>query len=73
MANKLIKSMITIYQKGISPLLGHRCRFVPSCSQYAKDALDRYSLSTAVIMTVKRIAKCHPWHPGGFDPIKESK
>lgn len=65
----LATSLIRCYQWTISPLLGPCCRFHPSCSQYALDAIDRFGLLRGGWLGVRRIARCHPWHPGGFDPV----
>ena len=52
------------------PILGPRCcRFVPSCSEYAVNALEKHGLRAGFTLTVKRLLKCHPWNPGGWDPI----
>ncbi len=56
----------------VSPWLGNRCRFVPTCSDYAKQALDQHDVLTAAVMTAKRICKCHPWGGHGFDPVSPS-
>ena len=61
--------LIRGYQWTISPLLGPCCRFYPSCSQYALDAIDRFGLLRGGWLAVRRIGRCHPWHPGGFDPV----
>lgn len=61
--------LIRAYQYAISPLLGNRCRFDPSCSEYSMDALRRYGLFRGLWLTVRRIGRCHPWHPGGYDPV----
>lgn len=70
-AELLIKKFLLLlifgWQKTLGPLLGPRCRFYPSCSQYAKDALKLYPLPNAFIKSTKRILKCHPFHPGGID------
>lgn len=55
------------YQRLISPLLGPRCRFYPTCSEYAVTCLRQYAVSSAVKKTVWRLLKCHPFHPGGVD------
>ena len=68
MKNFLIK-LIRGYQYLISPLLGHRCRFFPSCSHYATEAISRYGSTKGSYLAVKRIFKCHPFHPGGYDPV----
>ena len=58
------------YQKLISPYLGNRCRFYPSCSDYAEEALARKGAALGGILFMKRFLKCHPFHPGGFDPVE---
>jgi hypothetical protein len=59
-----------MYRRFISPLLPPSCRFVPTCSEYAIEAFEKKSALKAAWMTVARIAKCHPFHPGGYDPVK---
>jgi uncharacterized protein len=61
--------LIRIYQWTVSPLLGPRCRFHPSCSNYALDAIGRFGILRGGWLTLKRLGRCHPWHPGGFDPV----
>ncbi|MGH8612800.1 MAG: membrane protein insertion efficiency factor YidD [Gammaproteobacteria bacterium] len=61
--------LIRGYQYWISPLLGRHCRFWPSCSEYARQAIERYGLWRGGWLGVKRICRCHPWHPGGYDPV----
>lgn len=60
---------IRFYQRGISPLFPRTCRFVPSCSQYAVVAVTRYGFAKGGWMALKRLVKCGPWHPGGYDPV----
>ena len=62
--------LLAIYRTAISPLLGPRCRFVPSCSAYAAESIKRYGLIAGVWRGLLRLARCHPFHPGGFDPIR---
>ncbi|WP_100486577.1 membrane protein insertion efficiency factor YidD [Sporolactobacillus pectinivorans] len=62
---------IRIYQKFISPLTPPSCRFYPTCSQYAVEALGRFGVIKGGWLTVKRLLKCQPFHPGGFDPVPE--
>ena len=60
---------IWAYRLAISPLLGVTCRFEPSCSEYALEALNRHGLIRGVWLGVKRILRCHPYRPGGYDPV----
>ncbi|MEJ2098028.1 MAG: membrane protein insertion efficiency factor YidD [Deltaproteobacteria bacterium] len=66
---KALLVLIKGYQFIISPVLGPACRFTPSCSEYAYQAILRYGAVKGLIFSVKRILKCHPFHPGGFDPV----
>jgi len=65
----VLKYLIRGYQLVISPLLGPRCRFYPSCSHYAIEAIETHGTLRGVWLTIKRISRCHPWHEGGFDPV----
>jgi putative membrane protein insertion efficiency factor len=65
----VLKYLIRGYQLAISPLLGPRCRFYPSCSHYAIEAIETHGSLRGVWLTIKRISRCHPWHEGGFDPV----
>ena len=67
----LLIVLIRIYQMGISPWLGNHCRFYPSCSQYACEALERYGALRGGWLAIRRVLRCHPWHPGGVDPVPE--
>ena len=64
-------AVIKIYQWVISPLLGPRCRFYPSCSHYACEAIEKHGTIKGVGLAAKRIARCHPGSEGGFDPVPE--
>lgn len=66
-------SLIKLYQYIISPLLGPRCRFYPSCSQYAETAYQRFGFFKGTLLSIKRIGKCHPWHEGGVDLVPDKK
>jgi len=65
----LAVAMVRLYQILIAPLLGANCRFQPSCSHYAIDALKKYGFFRGSWLAVKRIFRCHPFHPGGYDPV----
>jgi hypothetical protein len=67
---KLLVSLFRIYQKRISPLKKPSCRFYPTCSQYGIEAVTKYGALKGGFMLTKRILKCHPFHPGGYDPVK---
>ncbi|MCX7152406.1 MAG: membrane protein insertion efficiency factor YidD [Proteobacteria bacterium] len=69
MLTKFLVLLIRAYQYTISPMLGNRCRFAPSCSAYAEEAIVRYGLARGVWFALRRIARCHPWNPGGYDPV----
>jgi putative membrane protein insertion efficiency factor len=57
------------YQRFVSPWLGPHCRFAPSCSTYTAEAIRRHGVATGVWRGLRRLARCHPWHPGGCDPV----
>jgi putative membrane protein insertion efficiency factor len=60
--------LIRLYQLALAPLLGNACRFEPSCSRYAMAVIERFGVLRGSLLAAKRIARCHPWHPGGYDP-----
>ncbi len=62
-------ALVRFYKYAISPMLGSRCRFYPSCSEYALEALQRHGAARGSWLALKRVSRCHPWHPGGFDPV----
>lgn len=65
----VLKFLIRGYQLAISPLLGPSCRFYPSCSHYAIEAIEAHGALGGTWLTIKRIGRCHPWNPGGVDPV----
>lgn len=66
-----LRLLIRIYQYTLSPMLGARCRFYPSCSNYALQALELHGLFKGSWLTLRRLARCHPWHEGGVDHVHE--
>jgi uncharacterized protein len=67
---KFLIFLINLYRKYISPLKKPCCRFYPTCSQYAIEAIEKYGSLKGGFMSIKRILKCNPFHPGGYDPVK---
>ena len=67
--NRLLSLVIRSYRYGLSPLLGMHCRFHPSCSAYALEALERHGAVRGAWLALARLARCHPWNPGGHDPV----
>jgi putative membrane protein insertion efficiency factor len=67
--SRLLIGLIKTYQYLLSPLLGSNCRFSPSCSQYACQALHKYGALRGCWLTTRRLLRCHPWHAGGHDPL----
>ena len=65
----LFVALLRAYQYLFRPLLGRNCRFFPSCSDYAIEAINRHGALSGGWLAVRRIARCHPWHPGGYDPV----
>lgn len=61
--------MLQMYKKFLSPLLPNSCRFHPTCSVYAMEAIEKYGAFRGMVLAIKRILKCHPFHKGGFDPV----
>ena len=66
---RLMIACIRAYQFALSPFLGQRCRFVPSCSEYTADAIARHGSCKGIGLGVRRLCRCHPWSPGGYDPV----
>ena len=64
----LLIGLIRVYQATLSPLLGNACRFEPSCSRYMVESLEKYGLVRGLARGLRRISRCHPWNPGGYDP-----
>ena len=65
----LLLLLIRGYQRFVSPMLPRCCRFEPTCSRYAYDAIQHHGVLAGLVLTVRRVVKCAPWHPGGYDPV----
>ena len=70
---KILTLLIRGYQLIVSPWLGSHCRFYPSCSEYAQIAIAEHGVWRGLFLSIKRLSRCHPWHPGGVDPVPERK
>ena len=68
----LLIGLIQLYRYAVSPLLGANCRFYPSCSCYAREAIERHGALRGLGLALCRIARCHPWNPGGYDPVPDT-
>lgn len=66
---RLLLALIVGYKRFLSPLLPRVCRFYPSCSTYAAEAIERHGAWRGTILTTRRVARCHPFNPGGYDPV----
>lgn len=68
-ARRAVTGAIRVYQAVISPLFPPSCRYYPTCSTYAMQAVEKYGVARGLVMGAKRVARCHPWHEGGYDPV----
>ena len=66
---RFLIALISLYKTCLSPFLGNNCRFYPSCSSYAQEAIATHGALRGSLLAVRRIGKCHPWHEGGVDPV----
>jgi hypothetical protein len=66
---RLLLAALSAYRYLFRPLLGANCRFYPSCSDYAREAIERHGALGGTWLALRRVARCHPWHPGGYDPV----
>lgn len=69
LSSQLLKLPIHLYRGCISPMLPPTCRFTPTCSQYALEAIDRHGPAKGLWLTLKRLSRCHPWGGSGYDPV----
>ncbi|MDP3058996.1 MAG: membrane protein insertion efficiency factor YidD [bacterium] len=70
MSKKLFLSVISFYRQKISPLTPPSCRYRPTCSEYAYEAIEKYGVASGGYMALRRILRCHPWSKGGYDPLR---
>ena len=66
---KFVTSAIRFYQRQISPLSPPRCRYIPTCSEYAVEAVEKYGAAKGGLLALRRVMRCHPFHKGGYDPV----
>ncbi len=68
-AQRILIALIRLYQLALSPFIGNQCRFTPTCSHYAREAVEKHGALKGGWMALRRIGRCHPLHPGGHDPV----
>jgi putative membrane protein insertion efficiency factor len=68
---RMVLALVWAYRKVVSPLLGRHCRYEPTCSAYAAEAIGRFGAVAGGALALRRVARCHPWAPGGFDPVPD--
>ena len=73
MSGRFLSSLIEFYRRWLSPLAGRRCRYEPTCSRYAQEALALYGVRQGSWLALKRIARCHPWSSGGIDRVPQER
>lgn len=64
-------AVLRLYQRFVSPWLPTACRFYPTCSEYAAEAMERHGVTRGFVLAARRLLRCHPFHPGGFDPVPD--
>ena len=69
---RVLLSMIRLYQLILSPWLGNQCRFYPTCSHYAAEAIETHGAWRGSMLAIRRLSRCHPWHAGGPDPVPDN-
>jgi putative membrane protein insertion efficiency factor len=70
---RILVGLLRVYKRIVSPVLPPACRFVPTCSEYAAEAIEKHGSFNGVRLAVRRIVRCAPWHPGGLDPVPEGR
>jgi putative membrane protein insertion efficiency factor len=69
----ILVAPVRLYQRLISPALGRRCKYYPSCSEYAAQAIRRFGIARGLVLAAWRLLRCNPWSRGGFDPVEEQR
>ncbi len=69
----MLSGAVRVYELTLRPVIGAHCRFYPSCSAYAREALTRHGAARGSVLAARRILRCHPFHPGGYDPVPAPK
>jgi hypothetical protein len=69
MMTRILLGLLKLYRYAISPLLGRSCRFYPTCSEYAREAIELHGPWRGSWLAIRRVGRCHPFHPGGYDPV----
>lgn len=70
MTRVLFLGLLSAYRNAVSPWLPRACRFYPSCSAYTEEAIRKHGVLKGIVFGAGRLGRCHPWHPGGYDPVK---
>ena len=70
---RIVLTILRLYQWCLSPFLGHHCRFHPTCSEYARDAIEVHGVRHGSLLAARRLLKCPPWHEGGADPVPAAR
>jgi uncharacterized protein len=72
-ARRLLLLPLRAYQRAFSPMLGARCKYYPSCSEYAAQAIERFGILRGLVLAAWRLLRCNPWSHGGFDPVEDQR
>jgi len=72
MIKKFLQSLLLLYKRTLSPIIGNHCAYTPTCSMYSYDALEKYGVIRGIILTIGRLLRCTPFAKGGFDPVSEN-
>ena len=71
--SRVVVAVIRAYQRVLSPAFGQRCKFYPSCSEYAAQAITQFGILRGLVLAAHRLGRCHPWSRGGFDPVENQR